>query len=124
MISKADVHSLTSIYIKVFSGVMLTLIANSAIADSVEGMCKKAGEICVCAAQQLKSGINEGDYGLYEAVGAAYIANQASGMNMGDAWDAAINTESSKRGLGFSEALSKTNAIGKAHRKAMKACAN
>ena len=44
-------------------------------------------------------------------------------MKMGDAWDAAVDAESGPRGLAFSEALAKTNAIGKAHRKAIKACA-
>ncbi|NNJ98601.1 MAG: hypothetical protein HKP12_15745 [Gammaproteobacteria bacterium] len=103
--------------------VVLASIASAAIADSVEDMCKKSSEICSCAARQLKSDVGDADYGLYEAVGSAYIASQATGMSMGDAWDAAVKAESNQRGSGFGETLSKTNAIGKAHRKAIRACA-
>ena len=99
------------------------LITGSAIADSVEDMCSKSSETCACAAKQLKSEVGENDYGLYEAVGIAYIANQSAGMGLGDAWDAAVKAVSNERGSGFVATLSKTNAIGKTHRKAIKACA-
>ena len=103
-------------------GIVMTMMAGSVIADSVEDMCRKPGEICSCSAERLKSEVGDDDYALYEAVGAAYIANQATGMKMGDAWDAAVRAESGRRGLGFSETLTRTNATGKAHRKAIKDC--
>lgn len=124
MIIKANVYCQIRGFISASAGVVMIIIASSANADSVEDMCKKSSEICTCSAKQLKSEVGDDDYALYEAVGAAYIANQASGMKMGDAWDAAVEAESGPSGMGFSEALTKTNAIGKAHRKAIKACAN
>jgi len=124
MIIKANVYRQIEGFISASVGVVMIIIAGSANADPVEGMCKESSEICACSAKQLKSEIGGDDYELYEAVGAAYIANQASGMNMGDAWDDAVEAESGPRGMGFSEALAKTNAIGKAHRKAIKACAH
>ena len=99
------------------------LFAASAYADSVNDMCKKADEVCACAASQLKKDIGNDSYELYEAVGAAYIAKQSKGMKMGDAWDAAVKTEANKRGTGFTQILSQTNAIGKTHRNAIKGCA-
>jgi hypothetical protein len=119
----ADVRPQVRRFIAASAGVVMTLSISSATADSVEDMCHKSSEECACAAKQLKSEVGDDDYALYEAVGAAYIANQASGMGMGEAWDAAVKAESSQRGWRFREALSKTNAIGKAHRKAIEACA-
>ena len=123
MNSKTTVRRLAVKFSSVSMSVVMALLTTSAIADSVEDMCKKSSEICACAAGQLKSDVGDDDYGLYEAVGSAYIANQAAGMSMGDAWDAAVKAESNQRGSGFTETLGKTNAIGKAHRKAIKACA-
>ena len=123
MNSKTNVRRLAVKFNSVSMIVVMALVTTSAIADSVKDMCKKSSEICACAARQLKSDVGADDYRLYEAVGSAYIANQTEGMNMGDAWDAAVKAESNQRGSGFSETLSKTNAIGKTHRKAMRACA-
>ena len=123
MNNKATVRRLAVRFSSVIMSVVMALITTSAIADSVEDMCKKSSDICACAARQLKTEVGDDDYRLYEAIGSAYIANQTAGMSMGDAWDAAVKAESNQRGSGFSETLSKTNAIGKAHRKAMKACA-
>jgi hypothetical protein len=106
----------------VSAGVFMMCAVNAASADAVEDMCRKSDEVCACAAKQLKSDVGDDDYELYAAVGAAYIANQASGMQAGDAWDAAVKAESGRHGLGFTDTLNRTNAIGKAHRKAMKAC--
>lgn len=105
-------------------GVLIALGVSSATADSVEDMCHKSNKICACAAGQLKSDVGDDDYSLYEAVGAAYLANQASGMKMEEAWDAAVRAEASRRGVGFFDILGRTNAVGKAHRKAIKACAD
>jgi hypothetical protein len=123
MIIRANVYRQIEGFIVASAAVVMIISSSSANADSVEDMCKESTEICACSAKQLQSEVGENDYALYEAVGAAYLANQASGMKMGDAWDAAVDAESGPRGLGFSEALTKTNAIGKAHRKAIKACA-
>ena len=105
--------------------IMCLLIAfctSNAMADSVKDMCSDSDKICTCAASQLKSEVGEDDYSLYEAIGAAYIANQAKGMGMGDAWDAAVKVEASKRGSSSTKILSKTNSIGNAHRKAITSC--
>ena len=99
------------------------LTIDSATADSVEDMCLHSDEICVCAARQLKTEVGNDNYDLYEAIGLAYIANKTNGMNRGDAWDAAVKAESNKRGTGFAKTLNQTNAIGKAHRKAINSCA-
>lgn len=101
---------------------MATFSVVSATADSVEDMCQQPDEICVCAARQLKSEMGNDNYDLYETIGVAYIANKANGMNMGDAWDAAVKAEANKRGTGFAKTLKQTNAIGKAHRKAINSC--
>ena len=123
MSTKASVRRLAVKLSSVTIVAGVALITGSAIADSVEDMCRKSSEICACAAKQLKSEVGEGDYGLYEAVGTAYLANQTAGMSLGDAWDAAVKAVANQRGSGFVATLSKTNAIGKTHRKAMKACA-
>ena len=95
---------------------------NSAIADSVVDMCSKSDKICACAASQLKEDVGTDDYALYEAIGADYIANQAKGMDMGSAWDAAVKVEATKRGSTSTKILSKTNSIGRAHSKTIKSC--
>ena len=95
---------------------------NSAIADSVVDMCSKSDKICACAASQLKQDIGTDDYTLYEAIGADYIANQAKGMDMASAWDAAVKVEATKRGSTSTKILSKTNSIGRTHNKAIKSC--
>ncbi len=107
---------------KILFTLMLIFSLSGAMADSVEDMCSDSDTICTCAARQLKSGIGDDDYGLYEAIGAAYIANKSAGMNMGDAWDTAVKAESKQRGASFVDTLSRTNAIGNTHRKAIKAC--
>ena len=95
---------------------------NSASADSVVDMCSKSDKICACAASQLKQDVGADDYALYEAIGADYITNQAKGMDMGSAWDAAVKVEATKRGSTSTKILSKTNSIGRAHNKAIKSC--
>ena len=102
--------------------VISLIFTNSAIADSVVDMCSKSDKICACAASQLKEEVGTDDYALYEAIGADYIANQAKGMNRGDAWDAAVKDEATKRGSTSTKILSKTNSIGRAHSKAIKSC--
>lgn len=106
--------------------ILFTVIAifsiSSAMADSVLEMCTKSDKICACAASKLKSEVGDDDYGLYEAIGAAYIDNKANGMGLGDAWDAAVKAEASKRSGSFTKTLSMTNSIGSAHRKVIKSC--
>ena len=101
---------------------LLLFCISSAMADSVVDMCSKSDTICACAASQLKEDVGTDDYALYEAIGADYIANQAKGMDMGSAWDAAVKVEATKRGSTSTKILSKTNSIGRAHNKAIKSC--
>ena len=102
--------------------VMVVFSISSAMADSVVNMCSKSEKICACAANKLKSDVGGDDYALYETIGAAYIANKTRGMGLGDAWDAAVKAEAGKRNSTFTKTLSKTNAIGNTHRKAIKSC--
>lgn len=100
-------------------------VAN-AEADSVQDMCldwQKSHEICECGARQLKLQVGDDDYALYEAVAAVYIVNKAQGIDMGGAWDDAVNKESANRGTSFISTLQQTNTMGKAHNKAIKGCA-
>ena len=101
----------------------IVLVVTPATADSVEAMCKASKEVCACVADRLKSAVGDEDYALYEAVGTDYAANKAKGMDMADAWDAAVRVAAGKRGESFVTMLTKTNAIGKTHRDAMKDCA-
>ena len=72
---------------KLLIPILAIFFSCSAIADSVVDMCSKSDKICACAADLLKSEVGDDDYALYETIGAAYIANQAKGMNRGDAWE-------------------------------------
>jgi hypothetical protein len=107
---------------KILFTVVAVFSISSAMADSVEDMCSGSDKICACAASKLKSEVGDDDYGLYEAIGTAYIANKAKGMGIGNAWDAAVKAEANKRGSSFVKTLSKTNSLGSAHRKAIKSC--
>ena len=91
-------------------------------ADSVLDMCGKSAKVCECAASQFKADVGDSSYALYQAVGAAYLANKATGMGRGDAWDAAVRGEAKNRGESFSGLLQQTNSLGKAHRKTIKGC--
>ncbi len=101
---------------------LAVFFSGNAMADSVKDMCGESDKICTCAATKLKSDVGDEDYSLYEVIGAAYIANQAKGMGIGDAWDASVKAEASKRGSSFTKILNKTNSIGSAHRKAITSC--
>ncbi|MEA1888701.1 MAG: hypothetical protein U9N50_02815 [Pseudomonadota bacterium] len=107
---------------KIVTLLLAVLFCGNAMADSVKDMCSDSDKICACAASKLKSEVGDDDYSLYEAIGAAYIANQAKGMGMGDAWDAAVKAEANKHGSSFAKTLKKTNSIGNVHRKAIKTC--
>ena len=110
--------------IKKLFTVIALFCASNVMADSVVDMCSDSDKICTCAASKLKAEVGDKDYTLYEAIGAAYIANQSKGMGMGDAWDAAVKAEAGKRGSTFVNTLGTTNSIGKAHRKAIKSCSS
>ena len=107
---------------KLLIPILALFFSYSAMADSVVDMCRDSDKICACASDLLKSDIGDDDYALYETIGAAYIANQAKGMNMGDAWDAAVKVEATRRGTTSTKILNKTNSIGRAHNNAIKAC--
>ena len=107
---------------KLLIPILALFFSCSAIADSVVDMCSKSDKICACAADLLKSEVGGDDYALYETIGAAYIANQAKGMNRGDAWDAAVKVEATSRSTTSTKILNKTNSIGMTHNKAIKSC--
>jgi len=107
---------------KILFTIVTVFSLSCAQADSVMGMCTDSDKVCTCAADKLKSEVGADDYALYETIGTAYIANQAKGMDMGDAWDAAVKVEASKRGSTSTKILSKTNSLGRAHNKAIKSC--
>ena len=107
---------------KLLIPILALFFSYSAMADSVVDMCRNSDKICACASDLLKSDIGDDDYALYETIGAAYIANQAKGWIEGDAWDAAVKVEATRRGSTSTKILSKTNSIGRAHNKAIKSC--
>ena len=101
----------------------LTLLATPALAqdtDGVTAMCLDATApdalaLCTCATDALREQLAPDDFALYERIGTLYLANQADGMGMGDAWDAALSETGAS--------LSQTNPLGQAHSAAMQACA-
>jgi len=94
------------------------------MADAVLDMCADPDKVCVCAANKLKTEVGDKDYALYEAIGSAYLSNKNGGMNMVDAWDAAVKVESDRLGDSFINILARTNKTGSAHREIIEACKN
>ena len=104
---------------------LVTTVISHAGQDGAYDMCAERGKpsgVCECASERLKSEIGD-DYALYASIGSVYLANKQAGMAMGDAWDAAVKSVAGQRGSSFTTTLQQTNDIGKAHRKAMKNCA-
>ena len=110
-------------WVSVLSGVfLLGLSAGNLNADGVNDMCVDSDKICECAARKLNTEVGQDAYALYEAVGAAYLVNKDTQMNMVEAWDAAVKAAAEKQGQNFSDVLSKTNKIGSTHREFIEAC--
>ncbi len=101
---------------------LLGLFANNAFADAVHDMCADPDRVCRCAASQLRAEVGDQDYALYEAISSAYLSNKNTGMNMVEAWDAAVKAESERQTNSFVDTLNRSNKIGRAHRKAIAAC--
>ena len=66
--------------------------------------------------------IGEEDAELYNAVSVLYLDGKANGQEMGDAWDAAIETVAMQSEMDQTELLERMNAAGKAHKEAISAC--
>ena len=77
---------------------------------------------CTCATNELKEDIGEEDAELYNAVSVLYLDGKANGQEMGDAWDAAIETVAMQSEMDQTELLERMNAAGKAHKEAITAC--
>ena len=117
-------YAVSSRRLKIIAKLLLVAgLTGVASADSVVSMCKNTDDVCKCASARLKADAGDETYALYEAIGAAFLTNRSGGMGMGDAWDAAVKAESTKRAASFVETMQQTNAIGQAHRKAIKCCA-
>jgi len=101
---------------------LVGFFANNVFADAVHDMCADPDKVCKCAASQLKAEVGEQDYVLYEAISAAYLSNKNGGMNMVEAWDAAIKAESERQTKSFVDTLKRTNKIGSTHREAITTC--
>lgn len=115
-------HRLVKRTFVVSGAILLSFSSFGVSADGVNDMCVDSKKICECAARQLNSEVGEKGYALYESIGAVYLANKEAGMNMVEAWDAAVTVESDKLGKNFVDTLSTSNNIGSAHRKAIEAC--
>lgn len=91
--------------------------------DGVSDMCLElaAEPVCACASEALRAEVGEEDYGLYEAIGADYMARMAAGEARADAWTDASQKVAADRGIDRST-LSRTNTIGRAHRDAIREC--
>lgn len=94
--------------------------------DAVEAMCldRDPPEVCACASAALKEEVGEEDYRVYERVGEGYLERRAAGEAMADAWTAALEPVAAALGVGRTALMSRTNVVGAAHRKAIKACAD
>lgn len=100
---------------------------NRAIAadNAVTGMCLDSGISvigCNCSNEKLALKVTPEQFELYNEVGVEYRKLQQQGMDRVDAWDAAVKKSAKKRGVGTTAILKDTNAVGRAHRDAMKAC--
>ena len=104
---------------------LFVLSAPLAAQDAVTGMCldmRRTPAECDCASDQLRRAAGDEAYSLYDQVGARYRASLEQGVAMSDAWDSAVKAAAEARGTSFVVTLNETNKLGRAHRKAMKAC--
>ncbi len=105
------------------AGIVVMLLPVVVHADGVSDMCLERYDeaACACASERLLAEIGDEDYGLYEAIGAAYLMRMAAGEGRSEAWTAASQEIAAERGIAGST-ISRTNDIGRAHRDAIKAC--
>lgn len=104
---------------------VLLAMASETAADAMNMCLEMQGATeatCTCASEKLTAEVGAKDAKLYDAVGTRYLANKEAGQGMGDAWDVAVAETAAEAGLGRTALLSRMNAIGKAHRAAIKGC--
>jgi hypothetical protein len=91
--------------------------------DGVQALCVASfpEDACTCATAALAEEIDAADYELYDAIGLAFRDEYAAGAEYVAAWDAAAATVMQEMGAGGS-LTGRTNAIGRAHRDAVRAC--
>lgn len=101
------------------------LVAGPALGDAT-AMCMdgKDGreEVCTCATDALAETASEDDRRLYDEIGTLYLANMEDGTDRGTAWTSAMQKVAADEGVGTTSLMVRMNAVGKAHRAAMKAC--
>jgi hypothetical protein len=77
---------------------------------------------CACATEALAAEVGAEDAGFYDMVGTRYLANRKDEQGMAESWDAAIVDTAAEAGIGSIALLTRMNAVGTAHRSAIKAC--
>ncbi len=104
-------------------GLVVVLMPGVVQADGVSDMCLELADeaVCACASDGLRAEVGDEDYGLYEAIGAAFLTRMAAGEGRADAWSSASQAVAAERGIAGST-LSRTNTIGRVHRDAIKSC--
>jgi hypothetical protein len=91
--------------------------------DGVQVLCVASfpEDACTCATKALAGAIDAADFALYDAIGLAFRDEYAARADYVAAWDAA--SASVGQAMGVSGSLtSRTNAIGRTHRDAVRAC--
>lgn len=102
------------------------LAAGPALADAT-AMCMDTKDadaaVCDCATEALADSASKEDRGLYDRIGTLYLAKMEEGASRGAAWTEALDEVAAENGIGSTGLLTRMNAVGKAHRAAMKSCA-
>ncbi|KAA9131530.1 hypothetical protein F3N42_09440 [Marinihelvus fidelis] len=104
--------------------VLMMATAHAEEGDGVTAMCldRYDADACACASKALRGEVSAEDFELYDAIGADYMERLEAGEDMSAAWSAASDTQAERLGVKTSGLLKRTNAIGRAHRAAIKAC--
>jgi hypothetical protein len=109
-------------------GAAASLVATTALpllADGgVTAMCLALSDeaACSCATERLRQDVGAEDFAVYDTIGVDYTSRRAGGEAMADAWEAASGTVAAEIGLSTSELRQRTNAVGRAHRDAIRGC--
>jgi hypothetical protein len=98
-------------------------MAPAAADDPVTGMClyynEGEEEACACAAERFREAEAQADR--YAAIASAFLAGDAA-LSTADRWQQAVEAAAAAEGVSMTSLLAQSNALGKAHREAMKAC--
>lgn len=108
---------------RVLAGSLFLWAASAGAQEGVQILCVESfpEEACTCATEALAQAIDAEDFALYDAIGLAFGDERAAGAAYVPAWDAASAAVGQTMAAG-GNLTSRTNAIGRAHRDAIRAC--